>query len=71
MLPCCAELDLIAKIPPHPTLVRIHGVCTDFPSSDGGPRMVLEYCAGGSLKSYMSTLGTVSRVVAKVNRCCC
>lgn len=53
-----SELETVAKIEPDPCLVHTYGVCTDFHDSEG-PRMVLELCEFGSLRSYLSTIDKV------------
>ena len=37
---------------PHRNVVKVLGVCIDAP--DGNVRLVMEYCSGGSLDSYLS-----------------
>lgn len=51
------ERRLLGSIPPHPNVVRVLGVCED--SIDNHLLIVMEYCAGGSLLSYLTLLPKV------------
>jgi serine/threonine protein kinase len=53
------ERRLLGSIPPHPNVVRVLGVCED--SVDNHLLIVMEYCAGGSLLSYLTLLPKVCR----------
>ena len=43
------EMKLITKLPPHPNVVQVYGVCLDNTS----PVIVMEYCENGSLDNII------------------
>jgi hypothetical protein len=56
----CANVDAIDNerrllevllIKPHKHVVTVYGICTDAP--DGGVRLVMDYCACGSLDGML------------------
>lgn len=62
------ELAFLKAIKPHTNVARILGVCIDMPDGDVG--IVMEFCAGGSLKSYLKKLPQVRlcTVITRLNR---
>jgi predicted Ser/Thr protein kinase len=43
------EIELMIELPPHPNVVQLFGVSFDGPH----PVIIMEYCAGGSLDSWL------------------
>ena len=43
-------LELLVKYP-HDNILKLYGIVTD--GEDGDVRLVMEYCAGGSLEEYL------------------
>ena len=44
-------LEILAKYP-HPNILVVYGIVVD--ASDGGVRIVMQYCAGGSLEKFLA-----------------
>lgn len=51
------EKRMLGSILPHPNVVRVIGFCDDSP--DQSLLLVMEYCPGGSVKSYLNRLPLV------------
>ena len=53
------ELSVLAALPPHANVVTVFGVCVDHP--DGKLRVVMEYCAHGSVHDYLVGFASAGR----------
>ena len=49
---------------PHPGIVKAYGMCVDTP--DGSVRLVMEFCAGGSLDKHLAGIRESGKVVARI-----
>ena len=49
----CVLLELLMQHP-HLNILRVYGLCDD--NADHNVRIVMEYCAGGGLDSYLRTI---------------
>ena len=59
-------LELLLRHP-HKNLLVVYGIVTDAP--DGSVRLVMAYCAGGSLDSYLSNIRELGEVLHDCHCC--
>lgn len=57
------EMRLLCSVPRHPHVVAALRMCADAP--DGQLRLVLEYCAYGSVTSFLQSVSRVGRTLAR------
>ena len=61
-------MEISLAIRPGGNVVQVYGFCFDAP--DGKPRIVLEYCAHGSLRAHLKALPRDKVHTKGGPRCC-
>lgn len=59
------EADALAKIPPHPNIIKLHSTHADVPCA-GKESLILEFCAGEDLESLSQHAKAIQRRIPEV-----